>query len=249
MNQPGRPLWGARERTFGWYRVYKGFVGHRKWRAIARATGIEVCRVQAVATALLEEANESRPRGSLVDFDVYDCAATLEIEAEEVARVYAELEFRQWIVHDQIATWDKRQPDREDPDAAARKDRSRTNLKATRRMLASPPAAIELPPEDDRSDDAQVARMYWLNTFGNKLICERLRVKDKVAAVLIQGWLRDARKDYTAVASIITAAIDLGLEGELFRNQVKQRIVDLRNEVPGQRPLPLGLRLANGGAA
>jgi hypothetical protein len=98
--------------------------------------------VQSIVTALFEEANESSPRGSLVEFDVYDCAATLEIDPEEVARVYAELEFRQWIVHDQIVTWDKRQPDREDPFATERKRNSRENLRATRRILARPSPAI-----------------------------------------------------------------------------------------------------------
>jgi hypothetical protein len=250
MSEQGRPPYGpARERTFGWYRVYKGFVGHRKWRAVARATGIELCRVQNIVTALFEEANESRPRGSLVEFDVYDCAATLEIDPEEVARVYAELEFRQWIVHDHIATWDKRQPDREDIGAIERKRNSRENLKATRQLLAAPPPSIELPPEDDRSSDAQVTRMYWLSTKGKQLVGARLGVHAKVSEVLIHGWLRDAKKDNVAVAAIIMAAIDLGLEGEAFRNLVAQRIRELKQETPGQRPLPLGLATVRGGAA
>jgi hypothetical protein len=125
--------------------------------------------------------------------------------------------------------------------ATERKRNSRENLNATRRILAAHPPAIELPAEDDRSGDAQVTRMYWLNTKGKELICARLGVKDAVAAVLIHGWLRDAKKDYVAVATIITAAMDLGIEGEAFRNLVAGRIRELKHETRGQRPLPLGL--------
>lgn len=241
MSQLGRLPPAVRERTYGWFRVYQGFVGHRKFRAVARATGIELVRVQMIVMALFEESNQAKPRGSLADFDVFDCAAALEIFPEEVARVYAELEYRQWIVHDQLATWDKRQPDREDPGAAERKRASRDNLKATRRALAEPAPAIALPPPDQRGDEANMARMYWLHTKGKEAVAKRLSINAGVADVVIHGWLREAKKNYTVVAAIITGAIELGLEGEQFRNQVKARIRDLKSEVPGQRPLPLGL--------
>lgn len=246
MSQFGRPLLPARGRTFGWYRVYNGFVGHRKWRSIARATNIELVRVQSIVAAFLEEANQSEPRGSLADFDVFDCAACLEVEAEEVARIYAELEHRQWIIHDHIATWAKRQPDREDPEATERKQRSRANLKATRKMLAEPPVAMELPPDDDVSEAAQLSRQYWLHTIGEELVAKRLGIKAMQAKVLIASWIREGRKDYATVAGVINGAIAMGLERERFRDQVSQQIRDAKREVPGQRPLPLPLRQVGG---
>jgi hypothetical protein len=245
MSQPGRPQWLAREKVYGWYRVYKGFPGHKKFRAVARATGIELCRVQMVVACMLEEASESKPRGSLVDFDVYDCAATLEIEPEEVARVYAELEHRQWISNDRIATWDKRQPDREDPGAAARKRTERVHLKDRRHKLAKPPV-IELPPADEAGDDAKISRVYWLQTIGRQAVANRLNINPRVAEVLIGGWVRDARKDHQAVAIIIGAVVDQGLEGEGFRNVVAQKIRDLKREQEGPA-LPLGFTALKGG--
>lgn len=247
MNRLGRAMLPTHGRTFGWYRVYNTFVGHPKWRAIARATNIELVRVQAIVTALLGEANQAMPRGSLADFDVFDCAANLEVEPEEVARIYAELEHRQWIVHDHIATWAKRQPDREDPEATERKQRSRDNLKATRRMLAEPPVSLDLPPADETGEAAAIARSYWLQTIGKELVAGRLGIKAMQAQVIIHGWMREARKAgatnqgaYEVVANIVKGAIDMGLQRELFRDQVSERIAATRQQAtPGQRALPL----------
>jgi hypothetical protein len=201
-----------------------------------------------VVACMFEEANSSAPRGSLAEFDVYDCAATLEIEPEEVARVYAELEFRQWITGDQLATWDKRQPDREDPGATERKRTERVHLKARRQQLSVPPPAIELPPIGATGEDARISRAYWLKTVGEEIVAARLKINRRVAEIVIGTWLRDARKDHQAVAIIVSAAIDQGLTGDAFRNVVTQGVRDLRRASDGP-PLPLGFTALKGGAA
>ena len=72
-----------------------------------------------IAVALLRTANRSRPRGWVRDFSVIDCGAALDIEPEKVGEVYRKLEELSWIDNDYLSTWDERQPDREDPTAAA----------------------------------------------------------------------------------------------------------------------------------
>jgi hypothetical protein len=123
---PNRP---QHLRRYGWLRLYSDFPTHPKWRAIALQAAVPVAEVVAIATMMLCKANIGRPRGSLADFSVFECAAALDIEPERVARAYAALEDRGWIDQEYLATWDERQPDREDPTVAERVRRHRRKKK------------------------------------------------------------------------------------------------------------------------
>jgi hypothetical protein len=97
------------------------------------------------------------------------------------------------------------------------------------------------------AEGTKISRMYWLQTIGQEMVAARLGIMRKVAEVVIGTWLRDCRKDYEGLASIISAANDQGLKGDGFRNVVGQRIRDLKREQNPQ--LPLGITSIKGGAA
>ena len=117
-DQPLRRNWSGRERRYDWFRLYNDFLGHPKFRYVARQCAMSICEVSMIAVALLRTANRSRPRGWVRDFSVIDCGAALDIEPEKVGEVYRKLEDLGWIDNDYLATWDERQPDREDPTGA-----------------------------------------------------------------------------------------------------------------------------------
>lgn len=130
--QPPRRAWSAREKRYDWFRLYNDFLGHPKFRYVARQCAMSICEVSMIAVALLRTANRSRPRGWVRDFSVIDCSAALDIEPDKVGEVYRKLEELGWIDQDYLATWDERQPDKEDPTAAERQRRRREKLKLER---------------------------------------------------------------------------------------------------------------------
>ncbi len=123
----------VKEKRYNWFRVYDTFPGHRKWRLIAKMTGVGLGNVEAIVMRIFACANKAKPRGSVVDFDVYECAADLDLEPEAVGRVYGALEERSYIDNDYLTTWDDRQPDKK-PDAtnAERQQRWRDKKKEGR---------------------------------------------------------------------------------------------------------------------
>ena len=111
-----RPPWRKR---YGWYRLYDGFWRHPKWKVAARlAGGIHVTAAICVVGTLLECANKGKPRGCVEDYSFEEAAASLDLETQDVERIYGALEGMGWIDRAFLVTWDERQPDNEDPTAA-----------------------------------------------------------------------------------------------------------------------------------
>lgn len=131
-HSPQRPP----DRRFGWYRAYNDHPTHPKWRVVARMASVPTGHVVAVVDCLFVRANTNKPRGSLVGFSAFECAAALDFEIDAVARVYAALEEIGWIDQEQIVTWDERQPDREDPTNAVRQARYKERKRAERVVRA-----------------------------------------------------------------------------------------------------------------
>ena len=246
MNQPGRPPWPARDRRYDWFRVYNDFVGHPKFRFVAAQCGLTISEASMIGLALFAAANKSKPRGWVHDFDPFECGAALDIEPEKVVAVYQSLEKQDWITGDYLATWDKRQPDREDPTAAARQQRRRAKLKAIRDGLVkdtSAPVAAAVKPVEAQ----KVGEQYWLLTTGKEILVGRLGIRALAAEMTIGTWRKEAKGDDAALAKIISAANDEGLTGDAFRNIVGQKIRDLKISTHPQ--LPLGMTAIKGGAA
>src|SRR5262245_50786960 len=118
-----------RPKRYGWFRLYNGFWSHPKWRAVAKRSGIHVTTVIAVAAVILESANRGKPRGSVADFSVADCAAGLDLDMDTVREIWHRLEEMGWIDRDYLVKWDERQPDKEDATAAERMKRYRARKK------------------------------------------------------------------------------------------------------------------------
>jgi hypothetical protein len=228
--QPPRRTWSARERRYDWFRLYNDFLGHPKFRYVARQCGMSICEVSMIAVALLRTANRSRPRGWVRDFSVIDCGAALDIEPEKVGEVYRKLEELSWIDNDYLSTWDERQPDREDPTAADRQRRRREKLKREREGKAA----------QDKQFEERDAPRYWLASEGEAIVMRRLAMTDMAAKVTVDRWMREAGPAVAKLAEYLGAADKQGLQGDPLRNGVAQMIVLAKKEAIKGPPLPFG---------
>jgi hypothetical protein len=122
------------DKRFGWYRTYHDWLGHAKWRAVARQTKVPLAVVHCVVQGLFRAASTGKPRGHVGGFDFFDCAAAIDTSPEQVATVYKCLLERGWIEDDYIVDWIERNPDQEDPTQAQRQRNRRAKLKARRAM-------------------------------------------------------------------------------------------------------------------
>ena len=142
-----RPPWRKR---YGWYRLYDGFWRHPKWKVAARlAGGIHVTAAICVVGTLLECANKGKPRGCVEDYSFEEAAASLDLETQDVERIYGALEGLGWIDQEHLVEWDERQPD--DPTQAVRSARYRDKRDAKRNAKG-----------DARDRNAQRQRAYPL---------------------------------------------------------------------------------------
>ena len=228
--QPPRKNWSQRERRYDWFRLYNDFLGHPKFRYVARQCAMSICEVSMIAVALLRTANRSRPRGWVRDFSVIDCGAALDIEPEKVGEVYRKLEDLGWIDNDYLATWDERQPDREDPTGAERQRRRREKLKVERAGKAA----------RDRQFEERDAPRYWLTTEGKAIVMRRLGITDMAAKVTVDRWIKDAGPAVAKLAEYVAAADRRGLQGAPFRNGVAQMLALAKKEAAAGPPLPFG---------
>ena len=183
-----------------------------------------------IAVALLRTANRSRPRGWVRDFSVIECGAALDLEPEKVGEVYRKLEELGWIENDYLATWDERQPDREDPTAADRQRRRREKLKLERAGKAA----------RDRQFEERAAPRYWLTTEGKAIVMRRLGMTDMAAKVTVDRWIKDAAAAVAKLAEYVAAADRLGLQGAPFRNGVAQMLALEKKEAAAGPSLPFG---------
>jgi hypothetical protein len=191
---------------------------------------MSICEVSMIAVALLRTANRSRPRGWVRDFSVIECGAALDLEPEKVGEVYRKLEELGWIENDYLATWDERQPDREDPTAAERQRRRRERLKLERAGKAA----------RDRQFEERDAPRYWLTTEGKAIVMRRLGVTDMAAKVTVDRWIKDAGPAVAKLAEYVAAADQQGLQGAPFRNGVAQMLALAKKEATAGPALPFG---------
>jgi hypothetical protein len=179
---------------------------------------------------LLRTANRSKPRGWVRDFSVIDCGAALDIDPDSVGEVFQKLEELGWIENDYLATWDERQPDKEDPTAADRQRRRREKLKLERAGKAA----------RDKQFEERDAPRYWLASAGKAIVMRRLGITDIAANVTLNRWIREAGPDVAKLAEYVAAADKQGLQGDPFRNGVGQMLALAKKEAKAGPPLPLG---------
>lgn len=135
-----------------WFRWYHGTVDDRKWLVVSRHSGQSRAVVLAVWCALLEFASQAEERGSIAAFDCESLDALLGVEDGACAAVVRAL-VRKGLVRDgRLAAWDRRQPRREDEDAAERQRRRRQRLAPA--LPPAPEASPDAPPSPSPDADA-----------------------------------------------------------------------------------------------
>ncbi len=123
-----------------WFRWWHGSLTDPKFKWVARKSGQELSRVVTVWVALLEYAstvtqcNADVTRGSLHGFDCTDFDVLLDLDDGSVSAIYNAFRSKEMIINNTIASWEKRQPKREESSAmrvaahrAAKKARSNGN--------------------------------------------------------------------------------------------------------------------------
>ncbi len=115
-----------------WFRSWHGAPTDNKWLLIARKAGSKPGVVSAVAWALMDHASQAATRGNVTGFDAETYAAFSGFDEAEVAAIIAALKDKGLILADgMLASWDKRQPSREDTGAAQRMRAYRERQKRT----------------------------------------------------------------------------------------------------------------------
>lgn len=151
MKVPTSPIRPPHNRRYGWFRQYNDFPTHPKWDVVTMMACVEKSRVLGIVTCLEVAANKGRPRGSVADFSLLECAAALRIAPVEVERVYKALEHVGWIDREYLTTWDERQPDKEDPTNTLRQQRYREKKRSERNTVT--PVDITPRPDTDKKEE------------------------------------------------------------------------------------------------
>jgi|GEM_PF-2848284 len=242
----------SRDRTYGWCRLYNDFTGHKKWRLIAAMSGVPLVAVHAIVAAMFNQANKSKPRGSLAEFSVEECAIALDVQPEHVARIYRALEERGWIEQDFIGTWYERQPDSNDPTATLRKRAERARTKGEREgySLSRVTGAIAAPSEPVPGLDGQLAanaQKRWLFEVGCNLVAMRCDVIGAVADGLTRKWLNDIEGDVPALSRIIAETHAREVTGEPFRKLIGEQVARHLDEKHQGPKLNFGPMVVKGG--
>ena len=136
-----------------WWRAHHGLPSHPKWLQVARKSGQSIPVVFSVAMWLLDHASRSAERGSVSNFDPGSCAAFLWIDEADVSTVVSTLEAVGWLKDGAIATWNERQPLKEDPDATERKREQRKRDAEARKIAEEAETARGGTVTEDASHD------------------------------------------------------------------------------------------------
>jgi hypothetical protein len=137
-----------------WFRSYHGAPTDAKWLLVGRKAGVAPGMVAAVWWALMDHASQSRPRGCVEGFDTETLAETWGWDERDIESVVSALYAKKMITAEhRLATWDKRQPKREDPTAAERKRRQRD-----RESVGSHAPSRTVTPEQSRTDESRIER-------------------------------------------------------------------------------------------
>jgi hypothetical protein len=105
-----------------WFRWYHGSVSDPKFRLLAKLADARLTEVLAVWQAMLEHASQSSRRGSLEGWRDDVTAVCLDMDANAIERIRTQANHVGLIANaddgiEFLASWDKRQPKREDGSA------------------------------------------------------------------------------------------------------------------------------------
>ena len=119
-----------------WFRSWHGAPTDPKWLGIARRAGVAPGIVVAVVWSLMDRASQADDRGRVTGYDAEGMAYFFGCEPEHVEAIVVALTDKGMIVDGRFASWEKRQPAREDGSsdrAKAWRERRRTQSNAGER--------------------------------------------------------------------------------------------------------------------
>lgn len=97
-----------------WFRSWHGAPTDPKWLGIARRAGVVPGIAVAVAWALMDRASQAEDRGSIDGYDADGLACFYGCEPDQIDAIVAAMMAKEIIVDGRFASWEKRQPKRED---------------------------------------------------------------------------------------------------------------------------------------
>lgn len=123
-------------RRYSWSRLHTDLLDDMRWPLVAKRANAPLPLVEAVLIRLENHANRDDPRGHVGDFSPEGLAARWNVDADMIARIFAELERSDigWIDQDQIVTFWARNPDKPDETAAIRQQRTRDRKKGMKQL-------------------------------------------------------------------------------------------------------------------
>lgn len=209
-----------------WFRSWHGAPTDNKWLVIARKAGVAPGLVSAVVWALLDHASQAQERGFVGDFDIETYAAFSGFDEDHIARVLEALAGKGIIVDGALASWERRQPKRED-DSTARVRALREHRKRNVTQCNAPEESRE--DTDTKEADASL---------------ERARASDLPAEPIIPGRSEDFGNDAEAVALGLkpsaSPAPDVPLPGKTIFGEVIPPSRRSRGPPRGKHALPDG---------
>lgn len=119
-----------------WLRLWHGTSTDAKLSMIAKKVGARRCEMTAFFECLLDHASQHSERGHVADIDLELVSFTQEIDLDVLQNLYAEMVRKGVIINERLASWDKRQPKREDgaaERAKAWRERNKDQANATER--------------------------------------------------------------------------------------------------------------------
>lgn len=160
-----------------WVRLWHDMPTDPKWRTIARKSGQPLVCVIAVFNMLMVNASgNADDRGTLRNWDDEDAAAALDMESEAVSLIMAAMQGKV-LDGARLTGWEKRQPKREDDQAASRKraqrERERTQADDMSRTVTHGHA-----PETDTDTDTDTEKKNSKGAFAFSGSVIRLRRDD-----------------------------------------------------------------------
>lgn len=133
-----RMQYGAKPtlKRYTWSRFHSSLLDDNRWPLVAQRAKAPLPYVEALVMRLEAHANSSQPRGYVGDFSVEGMAARWHVDADMVARIFAELERPDigWIDQDHVVSFWDRNPDKVDDTAAVRQQRVRDRKKGMREL-------------------------------------------------------------------------------------------------------------------
>ena len=152
-----------------WFRSWHGAPTDPKWLGIARRAGVAPGIVVAAVWSLMDRASQAADRGSITGYDAEGMACFFGCEPEAIEAIVAAMSDKGIIVNGRFASWEKRQPKREDDSSQrvrehrerkrAQSERVETRCNATEEIREeqkeeehpSPPSVVR-PPQKTRGE-------------------------------------------------------------------------------------------------